>query len=875
MNFRTTVVLFVLVVVAAVTAFILHKCVPDKETGERLAKQVFRDLKSDEATKLEIKTKDKTFAFEKKDDKWHMSGPLKVRADKSTVLGVIDTCESLNKVRDVELKGKEPDLAKYELKNPQTTITVWTKPKDAKEETKFVLLVGKKSPSGDNVYVMREDKKQVLVVDDRILEKATKDVNEFRDKTVMEIETSDVEKIELAQAGAKPIECAVKEKEGWFVTQPISDFGDKGKIEDVIKKLKDLKIDKNDFISEDDSDLKKYGLDKPKATVTVYQKGSGKTLLLGKKAEKKTDKIYAKRKAEPSIFAVKNSILSDLSKTPNDLRSRKVVDIVSTGDINKIEIKLPSETALIEKKDDKWQIVKPVEEKADTSSVDDFLDSVKNLVVQDWVAEKSSDLKTYGLDKPIEVSLGLKDEDAKPLAFLVGSKDKKGEKLYVKRATSDVILAVAPGILPKLLPGRLNFRDKKILEFTKSEARKLTVARKDKPFVAVSNDGTNWKLEKPIKADADKTTVGDILWDLSYLKANSYIAESPKDLKPYGLDKPAITATVEYDEGIKTQKKDAKEAKKDEAKKDDKPKKKRVTKTVLVGKKTDTGDYYAMLKGGKFVFTVRSSVVDHFTAEPASRKICSFDKDIATKLSLALSGKEYVFEKKAEKDNKWWQVKPVEKKADQSDVSDVLNDLDDFRADGIEAYSTKDPKAYGFDKPELKVTVTLRGEGEKVLVVGKMKKDKKQYFVRCQPSSFVFLVDEADIRRLMDKAPVEKKKPKAKPATQPKPKPAAKPKPKPSAQPKAKPTAQPKAEPKPTAKPKTTPAPKAKPPAAKPAAKPTAKPAPAPAAKPKPTPKKPEPAKPKTETKPTSAPAKPADTKKTEQTKPAPAGQPK
>ena len=198
MNFKTTLVLLVVVVVAGVAALILHIKVPGTEEWKDLGKKVFQDYDSADATKLEIKKKDKTFAFEKKDDKWHMSGPLKVRADKSSVMGILDTCESMEKVREVEAKkGEALDLAKYGLKPPQATVTFWTKSEDSKEETKRTLLIGSKTPGGKNVYVRVEGSDPLYVVDDAILDKSDKDVNDFRDKTVIEIETADVEKIEI------------------------------------------------------------------------------------------------------------------------------------------------------------------------------------------------------------------------------------------------------------------------------------------------------------------------------------------------------------------------------------------------------------------------------------------------------------------------------------------------------------------------------------------------------------------------------------------------------------------------------------------------------------------------------------------------------
>jgi len=813
MSWKTTLVLLIVAAIVGGVMIYDRMYLQTTEEAKERAKDVFPGFKSEDATKIEIKRDGETVVLEKvEEDKWRLRKPLDVRADRGEVSSILSGLEFLEKEGEVKPeKGKAIDLKEYGLDKPRIEVAFWVKGKGKKEKEgrKLVLKIGSKTAVGDNVYAMGEEKDYVFVVSDSIVDKLKKSINELRDKVVIEIDKDKVEKIEIARADGSTIECSL-EKDGWHMVRPIADLADKSEVESLIDKLSELRVDKDDFISEDDSDLAKYGLDKPRLTATVYQKGAAKTVIFGKKVEGKSGKIYAKRKAEHSILAVKESIIDDLTKEPKELRERRLVRFDSTDDVVKIELTEGKTVTVLEKKDDEWKMIKPKEEKADSSSVGDFLDALKDLKIQEWVEDKAKNLKKYGLDKPARVvKLTLKGKKGER-QLLIGSKDAKGKRLYAKRGTGEVVVAIKPDFLEKVTGGRLLFMDRLILDFSKTKSKKLTVKRPDKTFVCeVDNEG-NWHLLKPIKCDVDQNEVDDILYDLSYLKAKRYVAENPKDLTPYGLANPAITATVVYEEEIKEEKKEEEEEGKEEEKEEEKPKTKLVTKTLLVGKKAKDDTWYAMLKGGNLVFTISDSVHKNLLDELATKMICKFDKDDAKRITLTYPTKEVVYEKK---DDKWRMVKPKEKRARTSDIDDILNTLNYFKADGIEVYSTTDPKKYGLDKPQLKIAVGLK-EGEKIVLIGK-KKDDDKYFVKGEPSNFIYIVSKDDVEKLMKEKPEAPKKEEKKPAAK-KAAPAkkeAKPAPKPAKEEgKKKPTA-------PVKKPATKAAPQQKAPAKKPQAK--------------------------------------------------------
>ena len=831
MNFRTTLALLLIVIAGGSYIYFFEskqESVEDLEKGSK--KVVGIENLADKAAKVRVQAeKGKPILVEREGDgsdaKWAMLEPRKLRVDKSEVRSILSDLEFLEK-KD-ETTATKPDMANWGLASPRGSISFWV---DDKERT---LLIGSECPDGSNVWAKFMDGDKVYKVAKSIFDKAKKSVNDMREKKLLDVVKDNVSRMELKFADGTEVECAM-EKGGWVLKKPVEDQGNKDEIDKVIDKLKDLEVDKEDFVAEEAADLAKYGLDKPQLVAVVYQKDVSQTVLVGKKAEGKTDKLYAKRKDESAIVAIKKSFLDDVKKKPKDLRDRKLAR-VEKDDVEAAEIKRGDQLVVMAKKDGDWLLSKPKEMKADTWEVEELFTDVGKLEVDDFVEDKPADLAKYGLDKPMaEITLTLKEKKG-VRKVIIGAKEKDGDKYYMRRAGQDPVLLVdAKDLVKKVASGYLAFRKRLVLEFSKSNAKKLTVKRSDKTFVCQVNadDSSKWDLLEPVKCEADKTEVDDILWDLSYLKAKVFVAESPKDLKPYGLDKPTIQATVEYEKEVEDKDKDKEADKKDDKKDEKKEEKKKVlvTKVLLLGKKTDDGRYYAKLQDGDLVFEVEESCVKNLNEELASKTIVDVEKGEVKAITLAYAKKTVKIEKKG--DDKWEMTAPEKKSYNKSDVDDILDKLDSFRASAIEVYAAKDLAKYGLTTPFLTVTVKV-GDGEKAVKVGAKKGDDK-YFAKAEGKDFIFVVDKDDVDKLAKEKPEEPKpkepakapaKPDAaakKPAAA-KPKPAAPAKPKAAAPVKAESAPKKPATAKPKAAPKTAPPAKPKPQAGAADAKPAAK----------------------------------------------------
>ena len=69
----------------------------------------------------------------------------------------------------------------------------------------------------------------------------------------------------------------------------------------------------------------------------------------------------------------------------------------------------------------------------------------------------------------------------------------------------------------------------------------------DRELELVRNPDHTWSVLKPIKTDSDQGSVDSLTEAIAKAQLTRTIEEKPDSLKPFGLDKPAVTLTVTTD----------------------------------------------------------------------------------------------------------------------------------------------------------------------------------------------------------------------------------------------------------------------------------------------------------------------------------------
>ena len=223
--------------------------------------------------------------------------------------------------------------------------------------------------------------------------------------------------------------------------------------------------------------------------------------------------------------------------------AKAFTDLVADN-IEEIEIKNANgETAHVQRVGTDWQLVAPDKADADDGVVGTVTSNLSTLEVQRVVDENPADLAQFGLNPPrIDVAFRVKDQkDFQRL--LVGEKTPTGGDFFAKRPNDSRVFLISSFLDSIFNKTAFDLRDKAVLKFDRNEAKSIEIVAgtDSKQFIG---SGSDWRIEKPISARADYAAVEGFLSRLSSTFMQKIVASQTSDLKQYGLDRPALTATV-------------------------------------------------------------------------------------------------------------------------------------------------------------------------------------------------------------------------------------------------------------------------------------------------------------------------------------------
>ncbi|MHC4183070.1 MAG: DUF4340 domain-containing protein, partial [Planctomycetota bacterium] len=702
MKFKTTIILLIIALIGVAYIFLYEKKQYRKEVWLQRQIMALPDYKAGQISKIEIKNEKYAIVLDSIDEEhWRMLEPLQIRADKAEVADILSQFEFLRKIGTIEESEAENfNLKDYGLDPPRIIVNLWKKKGEMtlKEtdvvatgtESKYTINVGDKLAAGQNtIYVNVEGNKDVFVVPSKILEKINKDINELRNKWVFEFDEDAVERIKIQSDSEAAIVCS-KADQHWWLTQPVSDRGDSERIKGILNELKNIKIDKTDFVSDNKDDISRHGLDKPRLTVSIGYKDKSQSILLGHNRDNKT---YAKRDDESSIFLVHDVVIKDLGLEPNDLRDKQLLrfDSIGTYGIEKIELKYPDTILAMEKsRQYDWVIKSPTEILADRDTVREFVEKIKDLQIQSYVDDSGGNYDEYGLGKsPVEVSVFRKIGEGETVKFMIGKADANGGLCYVKRDGEDAVYAVpTENFYDVATGGFIAFRDKIVLEFPKGNAQKLVIERDGKTFVCqkeADNNVEKWLLTNPVSVEADIDAVNQVVWNLSFLKVGKLVALSAEDLGKYGLASPGIKVSVTYESSGGTESSDEVISEEGDL---TKPKEK-ITKTLLVGRKLepekDKSDYFAKFADEDMIFQVGWPDIRDYSVELASKSLFDFDTTQANYIKIKYPEKALSLQK--DEDKKWKMLQPEERILKGNFADRVLTAMNVLKAESVVQYS--------------------------------------------------------------------------------------------------------------------------------------------------------------------------------------------
>lgn len=433
MNFKTTGLLALVLIIGIAAVVLLDKQDEKKEEAEKLEGKLL-NIETENVSELVLQPggihciKDST--------EWKIVAPVETDGDKTSIEAITNMFGYANIERSISDDPSEYNVFGLDPERGSMVI-VHTDGVDT-------LYVGDKSPTGGFVFARKSGSPTVFLTTTTLQSNIEKNLFDLRDKKVVGFDKPNVRSFELKNKyGAFTFD---KTGGDWSITSPGEYDADGTEIDKVLNRLNSERA--KVFVDEDPSDLTQYGLTKPGVQVDLMlgENRAKKTLLIGKLDG---DKYYAKDESRRPVFQVDSAFVSVLNPDLYTLRLKDLADF-SNSEVNRFELEFSGQTIVCNKDtSDTWMIVTPESRKAKSWKMSSITRAAAQLEVVEFIDDAPTSLAQYGLDNP-QVKAKFFVNDVLELNVWLGHE--KGDDVYAKLANKEAVYLVEKNLLDTWRP---------------------------------------------------------------------------------------------------------------------------------------------------------------------------------------------------------------------------------------------------------------------------------------------------------------------------------------------------------------------------------------------------------------------------------------
>jgi hypothetical protein len=305
---------------------------------------------------------------------WQIAAPMPYAADQAAVSQLVASAANVSSDRVVD--DKASNVSAYGLDSPNLEVDITGKGGKISK-----LRIGDDTPTNSGSYAMLEGDPRVFTVASYVKTGLDKPLIDLRDKRLLTFDQDKLSRVELiAQKpgikGLQDIEFG-RDKDQWQIVKPKPLRADSLQIEEMLRKLKDAKMDL--ALSADDAKkaAAAFASGTPVATVKLTDPSGTQQIEIRKD---KTD-YYAKSSTVPGVFKVTPELGAGVDKTLDDFRNKKLFDF-GFNDPNKVEMHVNGKTYSFQKGGDDWF---SNGKKMDSVSLQSLLDKLRDLSASKFI----------------------------------------------------------------------------------------------------------------------------------------------------------------------------------------------------------------------------------------------------------------------------------------------------------------------------------------------------------------------------------------------------------------------------------------------------------------------------------------------------------
>jgi len=364
-------------------------------------------------------------------------------------------------------------------------------------------------------------------------------------KKVMDFKEDDVQGFTIISAQG---EMAVVREDGrWTIRKPKPMEADATAVDEFLRTLMLAQVSR--VVDETGTDLKAYGLDTPRLTVSLSLASGTQTVRLGD-AGPLSATLYAKRNDSPKVLLTTLAGRNLLTKSIQEFRRKRVLPFDRLR-VTRLKIASPQETVVLyrEGQGEKavWKIKAPLETAADQPEVRSLLFALEDLKAQDFIDDpKEHAAKRAALGKPLTTITLREDETDRMVSLFLDPRESAAA--YAENTPQEPLYQITRAAAKDLAKGLFDLRAKKLIAAEPDQVKTLVIKSGGQEY-ALSREGADWLVDGDPKAKLDAARINMFVTRVVRLQAEKIVTEKPTDLKPYGLASPTAELVAAGDQG--------------------------------------------------------------------------------------------------------------------------------------------------------------------------------------------------------------------------------------------------------------------------------------------------------------------------------------
>jgi hypothetical protein len=465
---------------------------------------------------------------------WQMTRPVLDSADQFKVqefLQKLATLQWQGRITAAELQDRENAQEEFGLEAPQFSILL------SEGKHKRHILVGKKMPIGDQVFVQVVGGDGIYVIDSEFLKLIPQNLQNWRDHGVANWSKVQFNTLRT-KAGDNSFEVQFNVTNFlWRMMKPLETRADNKKINDLLQKIVGLQI--TEFVSDDPKvDLDKFGLQTPDLEI-ILAAGTNEVfaLQIGQSPTNNPTQVFAKRRNQKTVFLLPKEPLTSWRLPYRDFRERHLANLPEKA-VNHIEIQGDDHFTLTKDAGGIWKIDKNAFA-VDTELVQELL---ARLNICEIEVEKTvvSDFSGYGLTTPsLQYTLSVSDKgstnrlSADPITKI--SFGTNNGKIFARRTDETSVYSIKLEDYQFFPRAAWQMRDRRIWSFESTNVSNVLIQQHGQSRQFIRNSKNDWIIAPGSQGIVNSFALEEALHRLGQLKAVFWTARGATNLEKFGF----------------------------------------------------------------------------------------------------------------------------------------------------------------------------------------------------------------------------------------------------------------------------------------------------------------------------------------------------